>query len=63
MLWRTAMKAMEFQDVIGYLELPVAPMILVIAFMALVSGIIFLFHARNALFGVSLTSSNQEISS
>lgn len=63
MLWRTAMKAMEFEDVIGYLELPLAPMILVIAFMALISGIIFLFQAWNALFGVSLKSFSQETSS
>lgn len=60
MLWGAAMESIEFEDVIGYLELPLAPMILVMAAMSLLSGIVVLFHAWGALLGESLQLSNQE---
>ncbi len=43
-LWLTAVKAAEYQDVIGYLEIPMAPVILVLAVMAFVAALILFLN-------------------
>ncbi|SLN76577.1 TRAP transporter small permease [Oceanibacterium hippocampi] len=60
LLWGAAMEAIEYKDVIGYLELPQAPMILVMAAMALASAIIVLIQAWDALNGRKLEPSDEE---
>lgn len=52
-LWQAAMEAQEFSEVIGYLELPRAPMILFMTFMTAVCAAVMLQQVWQSITGVA----------